>query len=253
MRESSWLYLGNPFETQTRSSFKKMSMMAKDHVDKLTAAAPSHVLFQTMLDRTKPVYNSYSTKYVEMYTNSGTYEGNTQIVRVLFEELTKKHVKRWDIEIQMEYMDGTAEYKMIFPDGKTAFQRGGYEARIREVQALSERMKDFPVLEEIRTKVEAFALKLKEARTKQQGYEYNSSRISDELESLRIALAKIMHANFGLLIDHYVENTEHVLNFYDIQYLRTYRKKEDDTEEVIEEPIILLDSPSSDYENDGTD
>lgn len=248
MKESNWLYLGNPFESQTRNSFKKMSMLGKDHVDKLTAAAPSHELFQAMLDRTKPQYDQYATKYVEMFSNSGTYEGNTQIVKGLFEELTRKHIKRWDIEIQMEYMDGTPEYKMIFPDGKSAFQKGGYEARIREVQSLAARMQDFSVLDEIRIKVEDFATKLKEARTKQQGYEYNESRISDELEELRIKLAKVMHANFGLLIDHYVDNTEHVLNFYDVQYLKTYRKKSTETEEEVEEPIILLEPPTESNE-----
>ena len=101
------------------------------------------------------------------------------------------------------------------------FQSGGYESRIREVRALALRLQNFPALSATQQDVTLYADKLEQARTTQQGFEKAKQDNSALLEEKRLKLAKMMHANFGRLIDIYIDNLAYVENYYELQYLRS--------------------------------
>lgn len=220
MSNDNWSYINNPFETNTRGSFKKMNMLGKDHLDKLAAAAASDAFFQPLFNRTKPAYKAFQQKLTEASANLGIYEGQTMAVQDAFQQLSNKYIKQWDIMVQVEYLDGTPEYKAILPNGRKPFQSGSYESRVKEVQALATRMSAYTALDTLRAKVEEVAARLSATRSKQQGHELMESEISDETEHLRKELAYVLHANFALLLDRFVREPYRVTNYFELQYIR---------------------------------
>ncbi len=216
---TDWFFLNNVFDNTTKNSVKKMNILATDHHDKLlnNVANPD---IQFLYGRFLPIYQDFKAQYQAVIANTGMYEGHTQIVASVFSELSSTKIKYWDIQIQGIYIEGTPEYKMLLPNMRGPFQTGGYESRIRETRALALRLHNFPALSAIEQDVTLFADKMEQARTTQQGYEKATQDNSALLEEKRLKLAKIMHANFGRLIDVYIENLAYVENYYELQYLR---------------------------------
>lgn len=232
-----WFFLNNMFDNATKNSVKKMNILATDHHDKLLNNV-SNPDIQFLYNRFLPIYQDFKAQYQAVIANTGMYEGHTQIVEALFAELTSTKIKLWDIQIQNVYIEGTPEYTMILPNMRKPFQSGGYESRIRECRALALRLHNFAALTLIEQDVTLFTDKLEQARTTQQGYEKGSQDNSALLEEKRLKLAKIMHANFGRLIDIYIDNLAYVENYYELQYLRSDNSSSDAGDSDVNEPDV---------------
>lgn len=217
---TEWFFLNNFFDNATKNSFKKMNILATDHHDKLlNNVSNPNIAF--LYNRFLPVYQDFKAQYQAVIANTGMYEGHTQIVEAIFAELSSTKIKQWDIQIQGTYLEGTPEYTMLMPNMRKPFQSGGYESRIRECRALALRLQNFSALSAIQQDVTLFTDKAEQARTTQQGYEKGKQDNSALLEENRVKLAKMMHANFGRLIDIYIDNLAYVENYYELQYLRS--------------------------------
>lgn len=234
---TDWFFLNNVFDNSTKNSVKKMNILATDHHDKLLNNV-SNPDIQFLYNRFLPIYQDFKAHYQSVIATTGMYEGHTQIVEAAFLELSSTKIKQWDIQIQGTYLEGTPEYTMLLPNMRKPFQSGGYESRIREVRALALRLQNFPALSATQQDVTLYADKLEQARTTQQGFEKAKQDNSALLEEKRLKLAKMMHANFGRLIDIYIDNLAYVENYYELQYLRSDNSSIDAGDSDVNEPDV---------------
>ena len=220
METTIWSQLQNVFDNTTKSSIKRMNVMSTDHHDKLKAGIAKKPELQLLYDRFLVAYTPFKRGYQNMSAISGMYEGHTKIVADLFVLLSSDYAGDWDIAIQGVYRDKTPQYKMLLPNGRSFFQTGSYESRIREVEALSMRLANFSEFAVLSNSVANFAKQLEKARTDQQGFEKQEGDASTLQEELRLNLAKVMFANHGLMIDMFIDNLAYIENFYELKYLR---------------------------------
>jgi hypothetical protein len=222
MTKQIWRYLFNPFDNLTKDSLKLMNVLAKDHKDKLETAALLDRRIVPLLNTFVPKYQAFADVLVRATGISNMYQGHTQQVEALFNELTTTHIRDWDISIQSVYHDRTMEYKTLLPNYRSPFQTGGYETRIREVKALASNLANYPNLSHLQLSVQTFGDALEAARSRQQGYEGASVQLSKQAESLRVELAVEMHAVFGGLLQIFAANPVEIERFYEMELLRTH-------------------------------
>lgn len=214
-----WSYLRNPFDSATRNSFRLMLIMAKDHLDKLfrnISDADIAIIYAFV----KLAYDNFIQAFNNVQLNASSYRSKTMIVENLLLELSSKKIKQWDIAIQGQYLDDTVEYADILPNFRSPYQRGAYDERVNAVNILSQKLANYPTLSNVQIDVQAFFMALSDARTMQQGFEYEDSQLRKEVETMRIALATAMHKSFAYLLYKYIDDVQQVESFFELQYIR---------------------------------
>jgi hypothetical protein len=215
-----WYALRNTFDSVTKSSLKRMLIMATDHHDKLLIESANDpqiaILYQLFL----PIYLAFKQAYNDTFQKDAFYQGNTKIVESLFAVLSSQKIRQWDIWIQNEYLDNTPQYLMLLPNGRTPFQSTSYESRINAIVALEANLSSFANLANVLTDVSAFRQQIEQARTTQQGMEKAAANTVKTVEDARVALAQVMQGVFGGLMLHYYKNISQVETFYELKYLR---------------------------------
>ncbi len=153
--------------------------------------------------------------------------------------------------VRIEYPDRSADFKIIFPDGRTAFRVGNYETRIAKVGALAETLLNYDLLATTQGEVDTYYKELLAARDVQQQKEQLTSSTSGELDQARIAAGEIMYANLGYLMNIYYQNPETVEEFFELEKIRRHEKKTGPEPYVISiEPNSTIDSGIDFDEND---
>ena len=220
MIQPMWYALRNTFDSVTRSSLKRMLIMATDHHDKLLIESANDpqiaILYQLFL----PIYLAFKQAYNDTFQKDAFYQGNTKIVESLFATLSSQKIRQWDIWIQNEYLDNTPQYLMLLPNGRTPFQSTSYESRINAIVALEANLGSFANLANVLADVSAFRQQIEQARTTQQGMEKAAANTVKTVEDARVALAQVMQGVFGGLMLHYYKNISQVETFYELKYLR---------------------------------
>ena len=123
MNNENWHFLINTFEVATQKSRKLMTIIAADHLAKLSAMKSDSDIAK-LYDRFAPLYQSFSDAYAAWLSAKGLYKGETERVQVMIDELTSVKLKQWNIKIQNVYMEGTPDYTAILPGGRSAFVAG---------------------------------------------------------------------------------------------------------------------------------
>ena len=219
MSDTTWHFLSNQFEQATRGSFKRCNILNNDHLSKLTSEGADPTIAD-LVTRTAPLSNTYSTNYSNWISAGATYEGHTQLVDGLLSQLSSTKIKEWDIQIQGQHLEGTPEYTMILPNRRIPYQNGTKDDRLSQVEALAERLLDYPALSATQSDVDTFGSALRTARDNQQQKEQLAAMASDLLEQARLALCTIMYGNLGVLMDKYRETPDMVENFWQLDLIR---------------------------------
>lgn len=219
MNVSTWSYLRNPFDNVTKSSFRLMILMAKDHLDKLNGNAGDPDIAM-IISFVKPKYDSFMQAFNNVQLNNSTYRSKTMQMEQLLIELSSKKARQWDIAIQGQYLDDTAEYLDILPNNRSPFQKGAYDERVNAVNILAQKLANYPNLSALQLDVQNFFQLLTNTRTTQQGFEYQDAQLRMQVEISRKELATVLHKSFAYLIYKYVEDVQQVENYFELQYLR---------------------------------
>jgi hypothetical protein len=222
---SEWSYAQNVFNNTSKSNFKRMLLMSRDHHDKLKVEAAGNPTIDALYQAFLPDFTRFKDLYSHVNSNSAGYQGLTMQLENLMVELRGTKAKRWDIMLQNVYDDTTVAYRSVFSNGRAPFQSGPYDMRIAAVQSLSANMAAYPDLAAVKVDVDAFLTNIETARTEQQGGEKRDSTLRADLEDARIALAVAMHRVFGGLIQLYADNTKKIETFYELKYLRASPSK----------------------------
>ena len=221
MTQPEWYALRNTFDSVTKSSLKRMLIMATDHHDKLLAESGNDPQIAQLYQLFAPAYQAFKQAYNQTFQKDAFYQGNTKMVETLVLELSSQKIRQWDIWIQNVYLDNTPQYLMLLPNGRNPFQSGSYESRINAIVALEANLGSFAVLANVLADVTAFRQQIEQARTTQQGVEKAVSDTVKAVEDRRVELAQVMQGVFGGLILRYFKNIAQVETFYELKYLRT--------------------------------
>lgn len=216
----TWPYQNNQFDNSTKESFVLMLILSNDHTAKLMAQAADPEI-DALFTRTAPLDAAYTTGYSTWKSAVGTRMGGTLRVEQLLAELSGTRIKQWDIQIQGVHIEGTPDYTVLLPNRRGPFQNGTIDERINEVQGLGTRLADYPALAATKTNVDAFYTTLRSARDNQQLLEQRIAQSSSELELARLAVARIMYGNVGVLMNKYRDTPEFVGNFWEVSLMQS--------------------------------
>lgn len=217
--EPNYVYLRNPFDNSTKGTFKRMSMMARDHHDKLKSAAITDPDIAVLYTAFLPEYTAFNTALRKTHIS----ESKRQTLTIqLTEALTnlRKQVEDWDIRISFKYRPSTPTYNILMGAGRTSFYLTSYEGQLAAVKELSDKLVDFPDLDDVKIDVDVWLGNADNLRTAQQGEEGTLQKAQKETERTRIALAKKMHFVFASLLAKYYADPIEVENFYELKYLQ---------------------------------
>lgn len=220
-----YIHFKNPFLSVTSHSHKRMLMMARDHRDKLMQYASTDPDLAPLHQRTQASFTQYETALSKVQVMAGKYKSLTALMESLLEELRTVKARQWDIKIQNVYMDGVHEYVALMPQKRAPFQSGAYELRIGAVKALSEILKEYPDLDDVKKDVDAFYAKLNKTRTDQQRLEALDQENRQEVEKGREKLGTEMHRNMGYLIYKHYNQPELLSKYYELKYLQAPKEK----------------------------
>lgn len=221
--DTSISILRNQFDNATKGNFKRMLLSATDHFDKLKQAAVGNAQINTIYQTALPVYQKYMTKYQQITSNYALYQGHTQLFEEKILELRSTLIRKWDVIIQYEYDETSAQYKMLLPNGRTPFQSGAYELRLNAVSSLlaSVQAMNNPNFATLVQMMDTWLQQAYDLRAKQQGIESVDSLLRQEIENDRKALADAMHLVFFQLCVNYYPNLAQVETFYEWKYFKS--------------------------------
>ena len=229
MNTINWYYLRNVFDNVTKFNFKRMMILSKDHIDKLSHAANSDTQLVPLLNALKPAYQGFFDQYQKTQIVAQRREMFTaQLVKALGE--IPAVVEEWDYKIIEKYRPKTSEYQYLMNEGRTVFQRGGYDMRLQAVHVLIQKLAEFPVLSNVYTEVKNWYDSTMTIRQTQQGFEGELQQAQSQLETTRQELSKQMQYVWAGLIMRYIDDVQRVENFYELKYLQ----RGTNTEESIE-------------------
>lgn len=233
--KKQWIYLINTFWVVTMLSTKKMLSLGADHLAKLEASKADPVIGM-MYTRTKPLYETFESKYAMSKATKGSHTGETQRFTDKLKLLPDK-LQGWDLKIQPILPAKSPDYKLLFYDARNPFYRGTYEQRINAGFTLATNLGKYPELAQVKDEVFTFFTDLQNARMTQQKEEGGVDTLSDELKTAHRALAQGMYANLGLLMDKHADNPGNIEAYFDLSLLRQHHSK--DEGEVMEDTIEL--------------
>jgi len=224
MKKGVWSYTVNQFDNKTRHSFTLMDILNSDHLSKL-GAYPTDADIQMLYVRTKPLHDDFQQKHALWTSAKAAHEGKTSAMNLCLRELMTDKIKEWDIQIQVHHMKGTPAYKTILPNGRSAYQRNTIDERISLVNALSMTLEKFPELAATKTDVDDFFNTMATTRDEQQSKEGLVKNASMELEKARKAIAVMMYRNMAILMDKYGDKPERISAFFEVELLKSRRRK----------------------------
>lgn len=219
MNPINWYYLRNVFENTTKHNFKRMIMMAKDHIDKLYHASATDSAILLLYNSIQAVYEDFVKKYEAVQRIGQRKEMFAARLAKAMTEIPAV-VEEWDYKIIEKYRPKTTEYQYLMNEGRTAFQRGGYELRLQVVSTFLEKLAEFPILSHVHSEVKTWYETTMQLRQLQQGLEGELGEAQSELETSRQALAKQMQYVWAGLIMHFIDDVQRVENFYELKYLQ---------------------------------
>ena len=248
MSNETWHFLVNSFDVATQNSRKLMTIVAADHLAKLSAMKGDADIAR-LFERFAPAQQSFGDTYAAWLSAKGLYKGETERVQVLLDELSSVKLKQWSVKIQNVYLEGTPDYTAILPSGRAPFQNGPKDSRITELKGLRDRLLKYPKLEELKNDVESFMLSLEEARNHQQEAEQAVDQLSLQLEQARKDIAVLLYRNLGALMDKYGNDPKQILAFYEVEQIRSGAPSEPESITGIVAPgavVTILDKSITD-------
>lgn len=217
--EPNWSYLRNPFDNTTKGNFKRMSMMVRDHHDKLKSAAITDPDVAALYAVFLPEYTAFNTAFRQTHISDSKRQTLTMQLTNSLTDL-RKQVEDWDIRISFKYRPSTPVYNLLMGAGRTSFYGGNYEGQLATVKELSDKLIDYADLADVKTDVDTWLTDADDLRTLQQGEEGTLQKAQKEIERARIALAQKMHFVFASLLAKYYNDPIEVENFYELKYLQ---------------------------------
>lgn len=228
-----WHYSNNQFDNATKNSNLQMVIVTNDHNAKLIEQQADPDILN-LLTRTTPVHEDFLKRYNDAKSAIAFRKSGTQAVTDKLGLLRSTSLRKWDAQVQVNYLSGSVEYTAVFPNGLTAFHTSTIDQTVVMLKGLADRMGSFAPLAAVAAEVNTFYTELKDLRDAQQGKEQLVGQTATLLEESRKKLAAMMYGNLGLLMDKYATAPDNIANFWEVQLLQrgaTKGKDEPEPEE----------------------
>ncbi len=218
-----WFYLKNTFLTVGRTSYKKTLSIARGHVCALFVKKDEEDIL-LMHDRILPVYDAFSDLYAIWMAYKGAVRGQTARFKELLSQLQTK-MYNWDLHIQLVFPEKSSDYVFLFHNGRKPFNQGTYEQRISAIESLSIKLLEYEAFASIQSEVLQYHKALRSARNVQQGKVGMLKATAREMKTAHLNLGIMLYANLGMLMSKYAANPEKVQMFFDLELIRSPKKK----------------------------
>jgi len=240
--EKIWHYLDNQFVNITRRNFKKAVIISRFHDSVLAAVATEPIPDPDIIllyNRYHPLHLELSQNYNSWRAQGGVQEGSTLTLDQLLGLLPEK-VFNWESRVGVLYPKASAQYRVMFPNGRAIFNKGGKDQRLDAVDSLALALATDPALSMLKIDVDAFYTQLLNARQLQAGNIANTRGDSAQLEQAVLQAMKMQYRNLGFLIDK-IENPEMVAVFFDVATIRERDQREfTGTLDPVENEAVLV-------------
>jgi hypothetical protein len=218
--KKNWRFLLNTFNNTTRTSYKKMLLILRDHLPRL-AGEMADPEIATLYNRTLPVFQDYQGSYSNWSIARGSYEGETKRFELKMDELSDENVKSWEATVRVVFNEDSPDYLALFPGGRTGFRSGAYDIRIQHVSDLAGALKSYSQFEDLQTAVESCYKDLELQRDVQTKAVEKVKSFSVTLEEKRLAAAEMLYGNLGFLMNKHRANPLQVEKYFDLELLRS--------------------------------
>ena len=150
-----------------------MDALIRDHARKCAVQAGRDVRdaeLAVISARATAACTAWEIAYLHWKSSRSAQRGRTHGVRALLQDLRGKRIALWQVMVQnteidqRAWMKGGPGFASLFPNGRRPFQQGGIDARIDSVEALAEKLTEFPALAAVAGLVRDFLDDLANAR-----------------------------------------------------------------------------------------
>lgn len=216
----TWSFLKNPFLTAAKKSYRQ-GLKISTYYNAQLLANNTDPFIGSLYANYNLLHIELSSAYNKWAVDSGNLKSNTLSVTQLLNLLYPSTLDIWDYQIMGVYAKNTPAYKGIFPRGRKPFHRGSKESRISAVAQLGKSLSGIPVLASVKADINNFYSQLTSNRQIQlgnKGTKVNRSiKVEDAIEKAMAA----MFADYGALINRYINNLNKVEPFFDVNTMRT--------------------------------
>lgn len=235
-RNLDWQYISNQFANALQFSYRNTLIFVTDHAAKLQNNVNNAAIL-TILPRTLTALELYQEKMAKWQKANAFWKGDTNKIDDLLLQLRQTKVPRWEHKVEDIYLAGTPEYITLFPNGRTGFRNGGKDVQIQNLKAFIESLSEYPALSQLKSDVEAFYNIVLDTRNRQQQREQEVRSSATELRDAQEIVFNILYANLGFLMHLYYESKEEILNYFQVELIRTTatRSRTDEMEDI--EPL----------------
>lgn len=218
---SSWKYIDNQFDHETKRSYRKAYIISCYHYDRMPAQIVIYPALQGLFDRYAPLHLHYVAEYGKWKLQTGAQTTATATVGELFATGKTKLSNVWVVTIQTVYVKTSKEYKAIFPNGVKPFNTGSVDLRILAYETLAQSISKEPKLAALCKEIQDFHAQLVNARKGQGGAIGTTQVSSSGVEKARVAAMEMQYRNLGAIMDNYYEERDLLLPLvFDLQTLR---------------------------------
>lgn len=216
----NWIFISNTFEIQTATSHVKALRLFRDFWSKLAASIGNDPDIAAIFADFDVAYQAYDNLHAQKDAAAGTYKGRTLNFENIIGQLPEL-LRRWEGQIHYHFPEGSIEDTELFPRRRTPFLTGSYDDRVNAVRTLALNLGNFPPLNALQIQVQDYHTILMSARDIQQQKEGLNDQYSSMLEEQRVLTATEMWGGYARLLYKFRFNPERVLDFIDIEMLRT--------------------------------
>ena len=220
---ADWIYIQNPFDTVTKTSYKKLDVIALDHLTKLKARQGDDPRIANLEQETGQKYQHFSSLYTQWQDINNVYNAATAKVDEKEKELAGEGslMEGWDLRIQLKFRKNTTEYqKEFFPEGKDVYSKGSREGKIRALEILGEALNRYPTVSDVALEVKDYREQLQATREHQQKLEQEVQNHASKLRIARETLVKQLCYNKDMLLVINRDNRVEVLNYFQMNLIR---------------------------------
>lgn len=218
MAEINWIFVKNTFEINTKGSHVKALALGVDHRDKL-AGQLTDADIALIHTEYLPIITAYIQTDLNLKVASGTYAGKTDGFEEKLETLTE-NLKIWEGKTRAEFPEDTPTDTEIWPNKRNPFYDGTYESRLQAINALANKLLDFPALAATQALVASFYNTVQSARALQQQSEGSIIVLSNIREEQRLVMCNALYGNLGRLMYKYRNTRNQVASFFDLSLLQ---------------------------------
>ena len=218
-----WQYAVNQFLNSTKKNYRKTLILSIAHdgyLRKKTTDFPADPDWATLYGRYHPLHVAYRLAYNNWVSSGGSLSGDTKSVADLLKLIHLK-LDQWIALIVPTYNKTTAQFKKLFPQGRTPFEKGGIDVRISAIETLSTSIGTDASLAPAKTLVDAAYAEIDTARTTQTGGKSTKKANSDALEAARVDVMTMQYGDMGFLINKYAATPNNIVPLFDLQTLRS--------------------------------